>query len=124
MFSAAERESVRVIGRNGRLVFAESGKLVTTTNDSIFVMDTHGNVYIVEAPSMGSVRHSSPVAGADVAAAGTIKVSNGNVYGRIGEQTGHYRDQPAGRSNLVKAELESQGVDVIGVTTDPYIPKK
>jgi hypothetical protein len=62
MFTAAEREAARVVaGPRSKLVWAQTGKPVTTTDRSIFVMDTHGNIYIVE--SSLTVKHSSPLAG-------------------------------------------------------------
>lgn len=113
MFSAAEREAVRVTGdpKTGKLVWAETGKPVTATENSIYVMDTHGNMYVYE--SSATIKHSSALADGDAIAGGGIRAYNGNLW-QLTEQSGHLQP-PVGRADLVKTELGLQGVDVDGV---------
>jgi len=120
IFNTSELESRRVVAHEGKLVYAESGKPVTTTKETIYVMDKHGNVYVDES-QFGSVHHSSLAGGEEPVAGGHITTKEDGTLVELTEQTGHYgENQPLGRSELVKSELGSQGVDTSATQATPF----
>jgi hypothetical protein len=123
IFNAQQLEDFRVIGRDGKLVYAKSGKPVNTKN-GIYVMDVHGNVYVHESPASATIKHSSLAGGRKPAGAGGIVVEDGDVK-IMDEATGHYyQNQPVKRVFVVRDELKNQGVDLDKTTFDWGDPKK
>ncbi|MGH3656416.1 MAG: hypothetical protein ACRDUA_07135, partial [Micromonosporaceae bacterium] len=140
-FNDAERERLRLrIGQDGKLRDA-TGALFDTRRSAgsssghgfaLFVMDSAGNIYATTEQSHGpaGIRHSSMLAGAEVAAAGEISVING-VVKIISNQSGHYTPTHDFTQRMVE-RLRANGVPVAGVklvrhshggrgTTDSYV---
>lgn len=124
--SAVERERYRIeVDAQGRLT--QGGKPMHTIHPDrgiryfLFVMDADGNLYAIEPRS--GIFHSCLLAGADVAAAGTLVVDNG-VLMKITNGSGHY-DPPfifllqalerlrTLRADLTKMDLAYFGGDVV-----------
>ncbi|MCM3874997.1 MAG: hypothetical protein NEA02_01115 [Thermoanaerobaculia bacterium] len=119
IFTESELESRRVVARDGKLVFAETGEPVTTTKDTIYVMDRHGNMFIDES-EFGSVHHSSLAGGEEPVAAGHIGAKDGRVT-MLNESSGHYGENlKDGASGLAKDELARQGVDTSATVASGY----
>lgn len=116
--SDVEREAYRVVVRNGKLFYQESGKAVNTTakgskfghKAAIYVMDEFGNFFISENPIKHVFHHSSLMAGRPAAAAGEMYVENG-VLKFINNQSGHYRPGPTYLEHALK-QLRDNGLDV------------
>jgi uncharacterized Zn-binding protein involved in type VI secretion len=121
IFDEARLAQHRVVSKDGKLVYAEDGRPVHSPDgEAIYVMDEHGNMYVHENPQVGRIHHSSLAGGKKPAGAGHITADNGKVTG-LNEQTGHFgENQPSGRSDLVKDELGSQGVDTTDTVTEPW----
>ena len=122
IFTPEELEAFRVTaGPDGKLVYAQSGKPVTTRdpkNPPIYVMDQDGNVFVHESPKHGEIHHSSLAGGDDPAAAGQMAVNDGNVT-EMDDSSGHYgpNEQP-GAPDAAKNELSQQGVDMSNCQTN------
>lgn len=79
---------------------------------AIFVMDHDGNVYASKWQEEGRFHHSSFLAGGDVAGAGELKVSNGDLK-LISNASGHYHPTQDMTIQVVK-ELQSRGLTISG----------
>lgn len=99
----AQREQLRLtVGRDGKL-YDSRGMPFDTSNGmsvhtrgarrAIFVMDKDGNVFASNYQEVGRFHHSSFLGGDDVACAGELQVSNGNILA-ISRKSGHYRPDP------------------------------
>src|SRR5205085_902189 len=97
--TAADRQQYRLRVRDGKIVDAQ-GSLFDTADASsahqptrgyaIFVMSKTGEIYASKNQIVGRFHHSSFLAGAPVASAGELKVSNG-VLKEVTIKSGHYR---------------------------------
>jgi hypothetical protein len=112
----SERAGFRLTVRDGRLydaggrLFDTSGAATLHSADSraIFVMDPGGGLYASTRHSLGKFHHSSFLSGGDVAGAGELKVSGGDLK-LISNKSTHYcpgRDMTL----QVAKELRSRGV--------------
>ncbi len=121
IYNETELEGFRVVAdQDGKLVYAKSGRPVDTGQGGIYVMDRHGNVFVHENPNSGPIKHSSLAGGNNPTGAGQIAVKDGRVL-YLDEGSGHYGgNQPSGRVYDVGRELEDQGVNMKGVTLEPY----
>lgn len=94
--------------RNGTLLDTTG----TSTGHFIFVMDGDGRIFAEDKVTIQ--HHSAFLAGGPVAAAGFIKVVNGQVT-EITNSSGHYMP-PYDYTEQALTELKRQGHDVSGVT--------
>ncbi len=121
-FTPAETEAFRVtVDAEGRLVYAQSGKRVTTQR-GIFVMDEHGNVYVHPDPKDGVIHHSSLSSGGKVAGAGDLSATDG-VITKLNDSTGHYfktQMKKGGALNRVADELTQQGAKFDRGVVQPF----
>lgn len=114
----AQRERFKLSVKDGKLYDSEGNLFDTSTAKSlhstdpraIFVMDENGNIYASTKHSMGKFHHSSFLAGGDIAGAGELKVSNGELK-LLSDQSGHYKPSWAMTQQVIK-ELQSRGVPV------------
>jgi hypothetical protein len=124
----AERNELKLsVGKDGKLYDA-NGNLFDTSGGTthwsgqgraIFVMDGQGNIYASNTQVVGAFHHSSFLAGGDVAGAGELQVSNGELT-LISNNSGHYRP-PSSLNQQVLSVLAAQGVDTSAVATH-WIP--
>lgn len=114
-----ERKAYLVTIRDGKFYDAD-GNLLDTTGSvllheeepdlAIWVMDGHGNIYVSTTPEINVFNHASFLAGGEVAAAGDIKVVNGELR-YLTNGSGHYKP----RWNFLKQAMDhmrSQGVQI------------
>ncbi|MFM0515132.1 hypothetical protein [Paraburkholderia sp. RL17-373-BIF-A] len=90
--SPAERAKFELTVDNSGLLHIADGKLFDTTRSggAIFVMDHDGRIFASCNEIVGKFHHSSFLAGAPVAGAGTLEVVNGRLK-RVTRNSGHYR---------------------------------
>jgi hypothetical protein len=115
--------------KNGRL-YAADGKPLDTTGattifapaggKAIYVMDAWGDMYVSMEHQFGVIHHSSFFAGGDVAAAGQVKVRNGELL-YIDRQSGHYAPPVSFRAQVEK-ELAERGINMSSVDIQDYEP--
>lgn len=127
-FGAAERATLRVSVRNGKL-WHPDGRPVDTSNmrtffsgsgRAIYVMDLHGDIFLSQQ-QLHKVHHSSILAGEPVGCAGEIQVNNGTVT-FVSNKSGHY--WPTGAQfDAFLQELENRGV-VLPDRADPTKVRK
>ena len=119
-FDNASRERYRVVARGGRLVDRQGRPLdpgpgvgAGANDEAIYVMDAAGNHYATFSQERGRVHHSSLLAGAPVAAAGTLAIEQGRLK-KMSNYSGHYRP---GTQTLeaLRARLRQMGVDLSAV---------
>jgi hypothetical protein len=114
----SERDAYKLTVQDGKLYDSDGNLFDTSAGRSvhsqdpraIFVMDEDGNIYASTEHSVGQFHHSSFLAGGDVAGAGELKVSNGELQ-LISDQSGHYwptRDMTA----QVVEQLRARGVSI------------
>lgn len=113
----SDREDFKLTVKDGKLYDAD-GELFDTSDArslhskddprAIFVMDHDGNIYASKSHSEGEFHHSSFLAGGDVAGAGELKVSNGELK-LLSDKSGHYRPT-LDMTRQVAQELQSRGV--------------
>ena len=103
--TAAKQGLTKIKIDGGKLITADGTPLDTTKmvtmqsgpGAAIYVMSVEGNIH-VHSHAVGHYHHSSLLAGAPVAGAGEIKVSNGRITW-LSNKSGHYK---AGRDNLLQ----------------------
>ncbi|MGL4553930.1 MAG: hypothetical protein ACRC33_22450 [Gemmataceae bacterium] len=88
------------------------------TGEAIFVMDRYGRIY-TSSYSRGEFHHSSFLAGKWSLAAGTMKVTRGQVE-TIAPDSGHYQPGPQQMLNLVE-RLKTYGVDLRRLTVNLFV---
>jgi hypothetical protein len=111
-----ERQAYEVTVKDGRLHGADGQPFDTRdatvsgekTGSAIFVMDHDGKLYLSNKAGIADFQHTSFLAGQPVAAAGTIRVENGEIK-EITRSSGHYRPGPEFLDQAV-AELHARGV--------------
>ena len=111
-----ERQAYEVTVKDGRLIGADGQPFDTRdatvsgekTGSAIFVMDHDGKLYLSNKAGIADFQHTSFLAGQPVAAAGTIRVENGEIK-EITRSSGHYRPGPEFLDQAV-AELHARGV--------------
>jgi hypothetical protein len=119
----AQRAKLQLTVRDGR-IYDANGQLAdtrgaTTTvigsrpNEAIYVMDSNGNIYASNYQATGRFHHSSLAGGQDVAAAGTIEITDGRIV-RITNVSGHYKPGDWQTMQLVE-NLRAQGYNMHGV---------
>ena len=114
-FDNASRERYRVLARDGRLVDRqgrplEPGVGAGAGDEGIYVMDAAGNLYATFSQERGRVHHSSLLAGAPVAAAGTLAIEQGRLK-KMSNYSGHYR--PGAKTlEALRARLRQMGIDL------------
>lgn len=122
IFTPIELANYRVTaGPNGELMYANSGQRLVSNGEYIYVMDQNGNMFAARAQE-GVIHHSSlagpnanPIAGGHLVTDG-----RGRLIG-LDENTGHFGgSQPPGRSDIVRAELGQQGIDISHTITVPF----
>ncbi|QIS12184.1 hypothetical protein [Nocardia arthritidis] len=117
--NATERQAYKLTIRDG-LLYDSTGRLLDTSTAStlwtpqggraIFVMDENGDLYSSPQHIAGVFHHSSFLAGAPVAGAGEIRVSNGHLA-LISDHSTHYR--PARKfTHQVVEHLREKGVHI------------
>ncbi|WP_063127718.1 hypothetical protein [Nocardia fusca] len=113
-YDETRRQKFMVTVRDG-LLYDSRGKLLSTDGNGwskgsygLFVMDEQGRVFVTTKAKPGHFHHSTLVAGEPVAAAGTIRVSNG-VVEQITDASGHYRPDRAHTLQMIH-RLRSLGV--------------
>ncbi len=119
-FNDTTREARRVVIREGRL-YKSDGTLLDTrqarTHDgessAIYVVDGRGNIYASLEQKSGKIHHSSLLAGQPVAAAGEMKVIDGQLIS-VNNQSGHYRP-PSETMDRLQDYLQREGVDTSNV---------
>lgn len=79
-----------------------------TGGRAIFVMDRNGNLFVSNNAEAGSFHHSTLGNGGPVAAAGELRVENGQLQ-YVTAASGHYKPTYAQMAQL-KGMLESQGI--------------
>lgn len=113
----SEREQFKIIVKDGKLHDAEGNLFDTSSAHSlhtkgdpraIFAMDHDGNIYASKRHAKGEFHHSSFLAGGNVAAAGELKVTNGELR-LISDKSGHY-EPSLDMTRQVVNELGSRGV--------------
>lgn len=111
-----EADSYRIYVKDGKLI-DQSGALIDTTyvqTDSnslhyaIYVMRTNGDLLLSMYQDTGKFHHSSLAGGGPVAAAGEIKIYNGELIA-INDGSGHYKPS-ARESAQVVEELKRRGL--------------
>jgi len=111
-----ERQAFKVTVQDGKLLGADGQPFDTRdatvsgekTGSAIYVMDHDGNLYLSNQAGIADFQHTSFLAGQPVAAAGTIRVENGEVK-EITRSSGHYRPGEEFLDQAV-AELHAKGV--------------
>jgi hypothetical protein len=114
--SETERASFKISVKDGLLMGADGAPVDTrqatasgeTTGRAIYVMDHAGEMYLANESGLAEFQHTSFLAGQPVAAAGTIRVEDGQVK-EITRSSGHYRPAPEFLDQAV-AELHAKGV--------------
>jgi hypothetical protein len=124
-----ERADLQLFVKDGKLYDA-SGNLFDTSAASslhpggqgraIFVMDENGHLYASNQQIWGQFHHSSFLAGAPVAGAGELQVSDG-VLESVTDHSGHYQPSRAFTQQVLNT-LESQGIDISNVGIDLWAP--
>jgi uncharacterized Zn-binding protein involved in type VI secretion len=115
--NAEERAAYKLEFRNGKVYDARGNPFDTSDAEThfsgqgaaIFVMDSEGNFYASKFQSPGAFHHSSLLAGAPVAAAGEMTVTNGEIA-VLTRKSGHYRPSE-GMQNQAVSELNDKGID-------------
>ncbi len=107
-FGPVEREAARVLVRDGKLVSRAGAPL--DAKEALFVMDAAGNFYATPGLELGRVHHSSLLAGAPVAAAGTLDVATGTLL-LVTNHSGHYRPDE-GTLDAAIGALRAAGADL------------
>lgn len=120
-----ERAAFKVTIRGGK-VYDATGKLFDTRQATtafalnkgraIFVMDATGAMYVSNEQTRGKFHHSSFLRGGAVAAAGDVRIENGQITA-ISRKSGHYRPTEAQLSQAVNY-LKSQGVSRVYIDED------
>ncbi|XP_050384676.1 IQ domain-containing protein IQM1-like [Argentina anserina] len=113
-----ERETYEVIVVSGKLVYRQSGILVTTTEGSkwIFVLSASRIMYVAEKKK-GYFQHSSFLSGGATIAAGRLVASDG-VLEAVWCYSGHYRPTEEHFLEFISF-LEEQQVDFTNVKKHP-----
>ncbi|XP_062024945.1 IQ domain-containing protein IQM1-like [Rosa rugosa] len=113
-----ERETYEVIVASGKLVYRQSGSLVTTTEGSkwIFVLSASRIMYVAEKKK-GYFQHSSFLSGGATIAAGRLVASDG-VLEAVWCYSGHYRPTEEHFLEFISF-LEEQQVDLTNVKKHP-----
>ncbi|KAL6144535.1 hypothetical protein ACLB2K_055227 [Fragaria x ananassa] len=113
-----ERETYEVIVTSGKLVYRQSGNLVTTTEGSkwIFVLSASRIIYVAEKKK-GYFQHSSFLSGGATIAAGRLVASDG-VLEAVWCYSGHYRPTEEHFLEFISF-LEEQQVDLTNVKKYP-----
>jgi hypothetical protein len=96
----AEREAHRIFQGPDGLLYRSDGTLFDTSSGAsvhaggggraIFVMDEHGNMYASNHQQVGYFHHSTFLGGENVASAGELQVTNGQVN-LVTDHSGHYQ---------------------------------
>ncbi|VFQ82299.1 unnamed protein product [Cuscuta campestris] len=109
-----EREAYRVIVEGGKLVYKESGSLLTTEEGSkwIFVLSTARALYVGKKKK-GVFQHSSFLSGAATSAAGRL-VAHAGILQAIWPYSGHYLPTEDNFKEFI-AFLEEHKVDLTNV---------
>lgn len=118
------RAAFRLTVKDGKLYDANGGLFDTSGARSlhsrdpraIFVMDEDGSIYAATRHVLGEFHHSSFLSGGDVAGAGELKVSNGDLK-LISNKSTHYcptRDMTL----QVAKELQSRGLPLDDVDVE------
>jgi hypothetical protein len=114
-----ERKAYLVTIRDGKFYDADGNPLDTTgalslhgdgPNVGIWVMDGDGNIYVSTTPEINVFHHSSFVAGGELAAAGEIKIVNGELA-YLTNGTGHYKFDWSFIKRAVD-QMRSQGAQI------------
>lgn len=111
-----ERQAFEVTVKDGKLHGADGQPFDTrnatasgeATGRAIYVMDHEGKLYMSNKAGIADFQHTSFLAGQPVAAAGTIRVEDGQVK-EITRSSGHYRPAEEFLDQAV-AELHARGV--------------
>ena len=113
-----ERESFEVVIVDGKLVYKESGDLVSTVEGSkwIFVLSTMRTLYIGRKQK-GRFQHSSFLAGGAITAAGRLVAQNG-LLEAIWPYSGHYLPTEENFQEFITF-LQDHSVDLSNVKVLP-----
>ncbi|XP_007217303.2 IQ domain-containing protein IQM1 [Prunus persica] len=113
-----EREAYEVIVESGKLMYRQSGNLVSTAKGSkwIFVLSASRNLYVGEKKK-GLFQHSSFVSGGATIASGRLVACNG-VLEAVWCYSGHYRPTQESLLEFISF-LEEQQMDMTDVKTCP-----
>jgi len=124
---ANARQAYKLHVKGGKL-YDSAGNLFDTSvvkapnrasgGSAIFVMDENGDFYASKTQIVGKFHHSSLLAGAPVAAAGTIEVINGQIRG-LSDRSGHYRPANEFTRQAVDS-LQRQGVDTSALKLEMF----
>jgi hypothetical protein len=106
-----ERLQYQVFVQDGRLVNNQGERLCPEKCRGIFVMSPMGEIYFSDTPKFREFHHSSFLAGAEVAAAGELKIKKG-ILMTVNNRSGHYRPTYA---HVFQFLLELKG---LGLNTD------
>lgn len=119
--TAEERLAYRLyVNERGLLADANGNLFDTATGESmhtpeggraIFVMDAQGNLYASNKHVAGEFQHSSFLAGAPVAGAGELKVTNGQLE-LVSNKSHHYRPPPRYIAQTVRHMVHELGVKI------------
>lgn len=115
--SAEERESFRVIIKDG--VFYRQDGTVFQMKESMvnYVLDSAGNIYFFENQVRKELRHSSILAGQPVSAAGEATLdANGRLL-TINRHSGHYTPRQEFLEAMIQ-ELKNDGADLSRTAID------
>jgi hypothetical protein len=94
-----QRQAYKVQIQNGKIYDAQGKPFDTQKANTafavnkgraIFIMDHKGNMYVSNEQTAGKFHHSSFLSGAPVAAAGDIRIENGEIK-TISRKSGHYK---------------------------------
>ncbi|XVF48688.1 hypothetical protein PTKIN_Ptkin03bG0209900 [Pterospermum kingtungense] len=109
-----EREAFEVIVESGKLVYKQSGMLVSTTESSkwIFVLSTSRSLYVGQKKK-GVFQHSSFLSGGATTAAGRLMTSQG-VLEAVWPYSGHYLPTEDNFKEFI-IFLEEHNVDLTNV---------
>lgn len=114
-----------VIDEDGRFRTIDGGVLDTRMASAswhpgselaLFVMDPHGNFYVSLRRVVSRIHHSTLSGGGPVAAAGELRVRDGQLL-TLNDHSGHYPPTHSANQSAV-AELKQRGVDLTNVAFD------
>lgn len=112
---AEEREVYRVVLWKGQILDNNCKSYKAPGLKLNYVLDEYGNFFMFENKINKQIRHSSILAGGEVAGAGDIKVDESGKVLKIDSDSGHYAPPQKFFNNVIK-ELDLNGFNLNEIT--------